>query len=212
MDDRRNRRVWVCRLPVWVLGTILLTAFWIPAYDAFHYGQVTPVITGILAIGLGKKPFYKGLAVGLAAAIKPTFILLAPFIAIAYGWTALLGSALGVLPAVVYVPWFIEYLHTIPRFSGRYFAHNSIIHFLGYPGSIFLTCVLCLFVSLRAKNEETAYPALIGIATVGTALWWHSYCPLIITILFFANRLIRRQEEIIDAAVLDSADNVSPEN
>jgi hypothetical protein len=47
-----------------------------------------------------------------------------------------------------------------------------------------LTCLASLLVAWRCRNREIAYILLIGIATIGTALWWHSYTPLIIPICY----------------------------
>ena len=168
---------------------MVAAAIWLPAHDAVHYGQVTPLLCGILAAGLGRKPFYRGLAVGLAAAVKPTFGILIPFVGVAFGPPALCGGILGALPAVIHVPWLIEYLRFLPEVSQRFFASPSPVGFLGPIVSIAVTSVLCLLVAVLRRNRESTYVTMIGIATVGTALWPHSYCPLIIPICYAIARV-----------------------
>ena len=145
---------------------------------------MTPLLCGILAAGMARRPFYRGLAVGITSAIKPTFGLLIPFVGIAFGPWALLGGVIGFLPAVIHVPWFFEYLRFMPEVSERFFACPSLVRYLGATGSLALTSILCLVTSVIWRHRESTYVVLIGIVTVGTALWPHSYCPLVIPICY----------------------------
>ena len=189
MDSHRDHCIRVCRVPVWLAGSAVAAAVWLPAHDAFHYGQVTPLLCGILAAGLGRTPFWRGLLVGLATAIKPTFGILIPFVGIAFGPMALVGGILGALPAVIHVPWFMEYLRFLPEVSQRFFACPSPVRYLGPVGSVAVTSLLCLAVALMRRNRESTYVTLIGIVTVGTALWPHSYCPAIIPLCYAIGRM-----------------------
>ncbi len=184
MDSNRNRSLRVWCIPVWLAGCAIAASIWLPAHDAVHYGQVTPLLCGILAVGMGRRPFYRGLAVGITSAIKPTFGLLIPFVGVAFGPWAFLGGCIGCLPAVVHVPWFVEYLRFMPEVSDRFFACPSPVKYLGTTGSILLTSFLCLVTAVMYRHRESTYVALIGIVTVGTALWPHSYCPLVIPICY----------------------------
>ena len=192
MDNSRSSSLRVFRIPVWLAGTTLAAVIWIPAHDAFHNGQVSPLLCGILALGAARKPFYRGLAVGFVAAIKPTFGLLIPFVGVAFGPMAFLGGVLGFLPAIVHVPWFIEYLRFMPEVSERFFACPSPVKYLGTTGSLALTGILCMFVSVRYREQESAYMALIALVTIGTALWPHSYTTLIVPLCFWIGRLSNR--------------------
>ena len=154
---------------------------------------MTLLICGILAAGLGRQPFYRGLWVGLACAIKPTYGILIPFVGIAFGPVALCGGILGALLAVIHVPWFTEYLRFLPEVSQRFFAFPSPVRYLGPAGSLAVTSILCLLVAALRRHRESTYVTLIGIATIGTAMWPHSYCPLIIPICYAIGGATSRQ-------------------
>lgn len=160
----------------------------VPAHMAIHNGQVTPILCALLAFGMRRAPFTRGLCVGLVCAIKPTFAPLLPFVALAFGPYALLGGAIGASVALFPPSWLMEYLLYAGDITSREFPRQTLIYYLGTPAALTITTLLSLYFALFHRGKESTYVILIAITTIGTALWWHSYLPLIIPIAYALGR------------------------
>jgi hypothetical protein len=163
---------------------LLAGSLWYPAHISVHNGQVTPLLTGLLALGMARPPFWRGLCVGLCCAIKPTFLPMAPFAAIAFGPYAALGILAGGCGALLPPSWFVEYLHFVPEISSRTYGPYTLMYYLGTPVCMFLIAAPSLVVALTRRHCESTYVVLIGITTIGTALWVHSYTPLVLPLCY----------------------------
>lgn len=184
MDRSSHSGVWIQRVPLWLGGTCLAGILWTPAHIAIHNGQVTPLLCALFALGIHQPPLIRGLCVGLVCAIKPVFLPMAPFVALAFGPWAGLGILLGLLPAFYPLSWFIEYTFYIADFSNRPYSWIAIKQYIGLPGSLLCMGIPSLFLTRKYRNQEKAYLWLITITTIGTAFWFHSYMPLIVPLAY----------------------------
>jgi len=167
-------------------------AGWLPLYDAIVHGQITPILTGLLALGIGRKPYIRGLVVGLTAAIKPPFALLIPCISLSFGWMAFWGCLTTALLALLPPRLFIDYLHLLPNLTQRAYGDIGLIRLLGAEISIPLAVLFSLGIALRWRGTEASYMACIAVTVLGTALWFHAYTPLILPAVYFTAQTIRR--------------------
>jgi hypothetical protein len=183
-------------VPVWVLCTSFIVIIFDPAWEAIHYGQITPLITGILSVGMVPCRYsdvVKGIAVGIVGSLKPTLFMLAPFAGIAYGWRCILSMSVTSLILLFLIPsYMIEYLKVI-RFltEEREFAGTFLVNLLGFQNAVIFGSVVSLFISLIFRGRAWVYPVLIGITTVCTALWRHSLCVAIIPLIYFLMKVVR---------------------
>lgn len=167
-------------------------AGWLPLYDAIVHGQITPILTGLLALGIGRRPYIRGLVVGLTAAIKPPFALLIPCISLSFGWKALFGCLTTAPLALLPPRLFVDYLHLLPNLTQRAYGDIGLIRLLGAEISIPLAVLFSLGIALRWRGTEASYMACIAVTVLGTALWFHAYTPLILPAVYFITQAIRR--------------------
>ncbi|MBN2328708.1 MAG: hypothetical protein JXR73_16320 [Candidatus Omnitrophica bacterium] len=193
MDDHQHSGVRLWRLPGGLLVSVILAVFWLPFYDAIVHGQVTPILTGILALGMGRTPFQRGLLVGLAAALKPTFVLLIPFVSLSFGWSALGGclltASLGMLPFHL----FADYIGLLPELTQRAYGDIGLMRLLGAPVAIPCAMAVCLWISVRWRGKEESYMGIIAAVVLATALWFHAYTPLVLPAVFFTSRILNQR-------------------
>jgi hypothetical protein len=182
-------------LPAW-FGYLLWTVAWVAGFAAlvFHMdGQRTTILavlspasiycvsmgqmSGFVAIlilagAVAERGIWLGIALGLAATIKPQMLLLAPVVLIIRGdWKAFFGAmlvaALVVLVAVALFglrPWFdwVAMLHewrNVVRSTGSNAPAASpalFAEYLGLPKSPFLIAgvIVGLFLALSSKNSQ----------------------------------------------------------
>ncbi|MGI6454812.1 MAG: glycosyltransferase family 87 protein [bacterium] len=188
MENTEHHRVSLWCLPSRLVWLVLITVFWVPFYSAIHYGQITPIITGILALGIGQKPFVRGLLVGLAAALKPTFALLLPFVSISFGWYAFAGCLAGASLSLIPPDLFMDYVRVFPKLTERGYDAPGFISIFGVYGSVIIVSVICLYFTWLWRGREKSYMAFIAADVIGTATWWHAYTPLIIPVIFLVSR------------------------
>ncbi len=186
--EHRRHRVW--SIPYVVLCPFLAAIFWIPAYFAIHVGQITPLLTLLFAVGIGRSPFVRGLIVGFVSAIKPTFGLMLPFLPISFGWKSAFGIVVGVLPALISPYRFMEYLGKYDYIANRHYDVPGMIQILGYSGSIAVTSIACLGIAIRWRGQEASYIGILAAVVLGTALWSHSYTPLIVPLVWWITVLL----------------------
>jgi hypothetical protein len=170
--------------------------FWIPFYSAIHYGQVTPILTGLLALGIGQTPFKRGFICGLTAALKPTYVLLLPFISLSFGRHAFLGSLAGVSLSAIHPPLLLDYLRMFPSLAERGFDAPGLMTLAGPYGSAVLTSAGCLWLAWRWRGKEDSYLLIIGMVTFGMATWWHAFTPLVLPAAYYLSRRTRQSPEI----------------
>ena len=192
MGTDSSIRVWVYSIPVWLCGVFLAGTFWAPAHYAIHNGQVTPLLCAILALGMGRKPLFRGVCVGLVCAVKPVFLPLVPFVSIAFGWSCALGIVLGGSVALFPPSWSMEYSIYIRDIAERPYSWASLINHIGTTASMVIISIPSLYLSLFHRQKESTYVLLIAITTIGTALWPHSYTPLIIPICYYAGYICKK--------------------
>lgn len=185
-----------------IFYSLAIILFWFPVYESLHQGQITLVLTALLAAAIHRTPFWRGLLVGLVIAIKPTFGLLLPFIGYLYGWHCMIGMLIGLLPAVITLNWFVEYLFLFPTIAQRDYLLPSPAGVIGVVPSAVISCIITAWIVWRVKDKEWAYLLVIGVVSIGTALWVHSYTPVILPVLYGINRFWKdnQQENLPPAA------------
>ncbi len=191
MDSHQCDRFRVWRVPVWIIVTVVLAVFWMPFYDAIVHGQVICIITGILALAIGRKPFVRGLFVGLAAALKPPFALLIPFVSVSFGWYAFWGCVITASLAWIPPDLFIDYLSLLPDLAERPYEDIGLVRLLGKDISILLALGICVWITIRWRGTEKSYMGFIAAVVIGTALWFHSYTPLVIPVTYWITRSVQ---------------------
>ncbi|MGC9329878.1 MAG: glycosyltransferase 87 family protein [Candidatus Hinthialibacter sp.] len=193
MDDHQHGGVRLWRLPGGLLVSVIFAVFWLPFYDAAVHGQVTPILTGILALGMGRTPFQRGLLTGLAAALKPTFVLLIPFVSLSFGWRALGGclltASLGLLPLHL----FADYLELLPELTRRAYGDIGLVRLLGARVSIICAMAASLWIALRWRGKEESYMGIIAMVVLSTALWFHAYTPLVLPAVYFSSKVLNQR-------------------
>ncbi len=192
MDSNEHNRVRLWSVPRRTVIAVALAVFWLPFYEALVHGQITPVITCILALGIGRRPFLRGFLVGLAAALKSPFAIMIPFISISFGWRALLGCIAGASLALIHPPLFLEYLDLLANLAERPYGDIGLVRWLGLEVCLPLTMAVCLIASIRWRETEASYMAVIAAVVIGTALWFHSYTPLVLPVIYFVNKAVDR--------------------
>jgi len=192
MDSNQHSGVRLWSVPRRTIIAIVLAVFWLPFYEAIVHGQITPIITGILALAIGRGPFIRGFLVGLTAALKSPFAIMIPFVSISFGWRALLGCIVGASFALIHPSLFLEYLNLLANLAERPYGDIGLARWLGLDVCLPLTVVICLIVSIRWRGTENSFMAIIACVVIGTALWFHSYTPLILPVIYFANKTADR--------------------
>jgi hypothetical protein len=188
-------------IPVWVLCVSFILVIFDPAWSAVHFGQITPLIAGILSLGMipGKKSgVVKGIVVGIIGSLKPTLFMLAPFVGITYGWRCILSMGITSLILLFLIPsYMLEYLEVI-RFIAdeKEFAGTFVVNLVGFKNAVILGSVVSLIISVAFRKKEWIYPVLIGITTICTALWYHSLCVAMIPLVYFLVTGVKRLERV----------------
>ncbi len=216
MDSCERHRVRVWSVPVGLVVAAVFMAGWLPLYDAIVHGQITPILTGLLAFGIGRKPYIRGLVVGLTAALKPPFVILIPCISLSFGWKAFFGCLTTVPLALLPPRLFIDYLHLLPDLTQRAYGDIGLIRLLGADACIPLAILISIWIAIRWRETEVSYMACIAVTVLGTALWFHAYTPLILPAVFFTTQAIRRwkippstAEPPIESETVHSVPNIS---
>lgn len=179
-----------------IFYSLAVILFWYPVYESLHQGQITLVLTALLAAAIHRDAFWRGLLIGLVVAIKPTFILLLPFAAFLFGWRCVMGMMFGILPAVIAWDWFIEYVKLFPKISQRDYLMPSPAGLIGVMPSAVLSCILSGIIVWRVKEKEWAYLLVIGVISVCTALWIHSHTPAVLPVLYGINRFWKVEDNL----------------
>jgi len=188
MDNPQSGRVWLCRIPRPLYWTLIIAVFWFPVYESLHQGQITLPLTALLAVGMGRSAFIRGLVVALATAIKPTFCVIMPFLPLIFGHRAVYGAMLGIIPAFLPPEWFMDYLTNLPRIMGHEYSQPSLAGVIGMGPSIIIACVINLLIVWKIKDQEAAYTLVIAVSSSATALWIHSHTPAILAVIYLLNR------------------------
>jgi hypothetical protein len=146
-------------------------------------GQVTFLVGGLLvgAISLERRPLVAGVLFGLAAALKPQLLVLAPLALLgARQWRTLAAAGVTVTVAVAasaliwgLEPWF-QWVAAMPRFQAEVMPHN--------PG--LLSDAITPYAMLAAHGLPGAWS--LALAPVAIALAWFSLDRR----LEFADRLV----------------------
>lgn len=187
MDNAKSVTVFGIDLPYGLLLATGALILWLPFWNSLHFGQITPILTALLAFGIGSRAFSRGVLVGLVATLKPTYVFLIPSIMIGFGWNAVLGIVLGLSINLVDIRETMTYLVIIPDMhENKGFAGTILVNALGKEFAAFLGLLLSSVISWWKRGMEEGYVLSIGIVTVCTALWYHSYTPIIIPVLFYA--------------------------
>ncbi len=177
-----------------IFCSLAIILFWFPVYESLHQGQITLVLTAMLAASIHREPFWRGLLAGLVTAIKPTFGLLIPFMAYLFGGRCLLGVITGLIPALLAWSWFVEYVMMFPTIARHDFLLPSPAGLIGVIPSALISCFVCAVIVWKVKETEWAYLLVIGVVSIGTALWVHSYTPVILPVLYGLNRFWKESE------------------
>lgn len=192
MDDSQRCSVRVWSLPGGLAAAVVLGVFWFPFYDAIVHGQITPILTGILALGMGRKPFARGLCVGLAAALKPPYALMIPFISISFGWRALIGCLITASLALIPPSLFLDYLRLLPELTGRDYGDIGLVRLFGARTCILAALPVCSFIAWRWRGSEESYLGILAVVVLCTALWFHAYTPLVLPAVYFGTRILNQ--------------------
>jgi len=201
MDHHQSGRLWVLHLPRGPFWTIVIALFWYPVYESLHQGQITLVLTALLAAALERTPFTRGILLGFVTAIKPVFVLLLPFGGLLFGWRCVVGMLIGLLPAMMAWPWFVEYVILFPKIMNNNFASPSPAGILGAVPSAIVSCIINLFIVWKVECKEWAYLLNVGVVSIFTALWIHSYTPVILPIIFYLNKRMVNESTIVNEKI-----------
>lgn len=188
MDNHQSGRVCLCRIPRPLYWTLIIAVFWFPVYESLHQGQITLPLTALLAVGMGRSAFIRGLVVALVTAIKPTFCLIIPFLPLIFGQRAIYGAMLGIIPVLIPPEWFMDYLTNLPRIMSRPYEQPSLAGAIGMGPSIIIACIINLVIVWKVKDKEAAYTLVIAVSSSVTALWIHSHTPAILAAIYLLNR------------------------
>lgn len=192
MDGSQRCGVRVWSIPGGLAVSVILGVFWFPFYDAIVHGQITPILTGILALGMGRNPFVRGFCVGLVAALKPPYAIMLPFVAVSFGWRALLGSLLTASLALIPPSLFFDYLRLLPELTERGYGDIGLVRLFGARTCLIAALPICLFITLRWRGKEESYLGILTAAVFCTALWFHAYTPLVLPAVYFTTKIVNK--------------------
>jgi hypothetical protein len=192
MDGSQRGGVRVWSVPGGLAVSVVLGVFWYPFYDAIVHGQITPILTGVLSLGMGRKPFVRGLCVGLVAALKPPYALMIPFVAVSFGWRALLGSLLTASLATIPPALFLDYLRLLPELSKRAYGDIGLVRLFGAQTCLIAALPICLLIALRWRGSEKSYLGILATTVFCTALWFHAYTPLVLPAVYFTSAILNK--------------------
>jgi len=190
MDDSQRDGVRLWRVPVGAVVAAVLTVCWLPFYDAVVHGQITPVLTALLALAIGGKPFIRGFLVGLVAALKPSYVFMIPFVSLSFGLNALWGCLAGASLALIPPGLFLEYVRMLPDLAQRPYGYIGLVPWFGHDACLPITMLVCLWMAIRWRGQERSYIGIIAVVVLGTALWFHSYTPLIIPVVYGVTKIV----------------------
>jgi hypothetical protein len=148
-----------------------------------YCGQVTFLIGGLVLAGLSlrDRPILAGLLFGLAAAVKPQFMMLVPIALLAEGrWRTLMaaGATGGLLCLAAILVWgpqvWLEWLAALPRFNDLIFHDRGL-----------------------TEDAITPYAALV--ATGHSGAWAFLLAPLAAALVWFG---FRRTRDLADRSLL----------
>ncbi|WP_265529245.1 glycosyltransferase family 87 protein [Sphingomicrobium marinum] len=166
-----------------------------PVLFTLWSGQVTFIVGALILSGLTRLPHLSGgILLGIAAALKPQLLVLAPLCMIAGGHIkALIGSLVsgtivGLLSFVLGIGLWFDWLESMPRFvetvQGMDILHRAVtptgfLWHLGISGPVqwAVTITTCLFTAVAAWMifHTTQDPRIRLVAMIGGGIWWSPY-------------------------------------
>jgi hypothetical protein len=180
----------------WKAGIALVAFSDAVLFGAFN-GQMTFLI-GALVIGglllLPKRPLMAGVLIGIAAALKPQLLVLAPLALIACRqyralWGALAGGgAMGLLSLPLGISLWLDWLKSLPKFVetvesldiwDRGVTPSAMLWNLGIEGpvQVAVSLLFAILAAIAVWNvfRSTVDPSTRLVALVGGGLWCSPY-------------------------------------